>query len=366
MGVCKYCGEKAGIFSSAHKECEEKHALGMSELERDFRKYFNMDISASNIISKIRCYRKDNFLSDDDIASNFDKVIRGYASSLHKPYSPQSMHLVDDLINAIGVPYQMISEKGGSDEFAKKLMRGFMVDYFTDKLPLSTAQQRCGSVLKRFPMCQSQIDDAYWHVLDRAATNFLDDDYISDQEQQKIQDYVHALSLPLNNIPAKYQSGDISKLSQVALLKALEQGIVPTTNFTAPIILGKKENVLWAYNGVSAYQEKITKEYVGRSGGLSFRVMKGVYYRTGRMKGHPVEHSSMELQGTGTLYVTNKNLVFYSETKSLKIPFNKIVGITPYSDGIEIHRDGATAKRLTMQGFDPWFLMNVLSQISNI
>lgn len=32
--------------------------------------------------------------------------------------------------------------------------------------------------------------------------------------------------------------------------------------------------------------------------------------------------------------------------------------------GIEIHRDGATAKRLTMQGFDPWFLMNLLSMIA--
>lgn len=25
MGLCKYCGEDAGIFSHVHKECEEKH-----------------------------------------------------------------------------------------------------------------------------------------------------------------------------------------------------------------------------------------------------------------------------------------------------------------------------------------------------
>lgn len=50
--------------------------------------------------------------------------------------------------------------------------------------------------------------------------------------------------------------------------------------------------------------------------------------------------------------------------KRIKIPYKKIIGATPYSDGIEIHRDGANAKRLTMQGFDPWFVMNLLSMIA--
>lgn len=50
--------------------------------------------------------------------------------------------------------------------------------------------------------------------------------------------------------------------------------------------------------------------------------------------------------------------------KATKIPYKKIVGITPYSDGIEIHRDGANVKRMTMQGFDPWFVMNLMSMIA--
>lgn len=366
MGKCKYCGEKAGLFSSAHKECEQKHQHGLDELGKDIRNSLSQGALISGIGSRLQSYRHDNFLTDDDIATVFDRTIRDYTASMRRPYSPRSMHLVDDLLNLLKVPYQTISTKGGLDEFTKKLMRGFMVDYFTDKLPLSTAQQRCGSVLKRFPMTQSQIDDAYWHVLDRAATNFLADGSLSDAEQQKITDFTQTLGLPLNNIPAPYQNGDISKLSQVALIKALQNGIVPNSNIQAPIMLGKKETVLWAYNGVSCYQEKITREWVGRSNGMSFRVCKGVYYRTGRSKGHPVERSSMELQGVGTLYVTNKNLIFWSQMKNVKIPFAKVIGFTPYSDGLEVHRDGATAKRLTLQGFDPWFIMNVISQLTNL
>ena len=49
-----------------------------------------------------------------------------------------------------------------------------------------------------------------------------------------------------------------------------------------------------------------------------------------------------------------------------KIPYSKMIGVTPYSDGIEVHRDGANVKRLTFQGFDSWFLMNVISQIANM
>ena len=31
------------------------------------------------------------------------------------------------------------------------------------------------------------------------------------------------------------------------------------------------------------------------------------------------------------------------------------------ADGLELHQEGAKAKRLVFQGFDSWFMMNVLS-----
>ena len=147
-------------------------------------------------------------------------------------------------------------------------------------------------------------------------------------------------------------------------MKNFERGILPPKNISATILLGKTESVLWAFNGVTLYEEKVEREWVGRNRGMSFRVCKGVYYRTGGSKGHAVEHSSMQPLGTGTLYVTNKNLVFHSMMKAVKIPYKKIVGLTPYSDGIEIHRDGANVKRMTIQGFDPWFVMNLMSMIA--
>lgn len=366
MGICKYCGKSAGIFSKAHKECEEKHEQGLNEFQFVLSAYFTGRRTTAEVRQTRQRLMADAFLSEEDICEVSDKGIRNYTATLHRPYSPSSMRLMDDLVNALGVSYSKLSGKGGINEFTKKLMRGFMVEYFTGGLDLQRAHTRCEKVLTRFPMTQAQINDAYYYVLNKAATNFLKDGILTDDEQQKINDYVGYLALPINNLPEAYQSSEISKLGQASILKDIQRGIVPNTGIIAPIILGKKESVLWTYNGVSLYQEKITKEWVGRSRGMSFRVMKGVYYHTGGSKGHPVEHSSMEHQGTGSLFVTNKNLIFYSQTKGLKIPFNKIVGITPYSDGIEVHKDGANVKRITMQGFDPWFLMNLLSQMANL
>lgn len=47
-----------------------------------------------------------------------------------------------------------------------------------------------------------------------------------------------------------------------------------------------------------------------------------------------------------------------------KNTLQKIAGMTPYSDGIEIHQDSTKAQRQVFQGFDSWFMMNLLSNIN--
>jgi hypothetical protein len=72
----------------------------------------------------------------------------------------------------------------------------------------------------------------------------------------------------------------------------------------------------------------------------------------------------MNLEGIGNLYVTNKHLIFNGSTKGVKIPYTKIIGVTPYSDGIELNREG-NAKRIVFQGLDSWFVVNLLSVVAN-
>lgn len=364
MGNCKYCGQSTSFFSKAHKECEAKHTQAIGEFSSICSDFFRGSVSYSDVADKRRVLQTSAFLSDDDIAQIGDLTIRSYTDSIRRPYTPRQLNAVNHFISALGISYGNLNRNGSVDGFTQKLIKGFMVDYFTDHITLSTAQSRCQKVISTLPISNEATNEAYYYVLNKAAQNFLKDGLISDDEQAKIDEYVSALALPMTNIPASQSGSYIEKLAQSSILKNFERGILPAKLISAPIILSRGETILWTFNNVTLYQEKIEREWVGRNRGFSFRVCRGVYYRTGGNKGHAIEHSSMQPLGTGSLFVTNKNLIFHSMTKAVKVSYKKIVGITPYSDGIEVHRDGASVKRMTMQGFDPWFVMNLMSMIA--
>ena len=72
--------------------------------------------------------------------------------------------------------------------------------------------------------------------------------------------------------------------------------------------------------------------------------MKGVYYRTGAFKGHPVDRIERIHIDTGLLAITNKNIYFSGEEKGFRIPYVKIVAFHPFDEGVGIIRDTANAK----------------------
>ena len=54
-----------------------------------------------------------------------------------------------------------------------------------------------------------------------------------------------------------------------------------------PFNLMKSEDLVWVFKDVDYFVEKTRTHYKGGSQGVSVRVMKGVYYRTGGFKGRP-------------------------------------------------------------------------------
>ena len=364
MSTCKYCNQSAGLFSSAHKECEAKHSAGVEKLRNLLSEYFLRVAQSAVIQRKVSLLRKEYFLNADDIASEFIKALDGYTAAIHRPFPPQLPQVVTSLVSAVGEPYSLLDRNGAITRFAQKLIKGHIAEYFTGKQSISATQTAINGVTRAFPITNDAVGDACYYMLEKAATNFLKDGLLTPQEERLVNEYTTSFGIQTAALPAKYQSSDIAKISQAGILSRLQQGQLPPQTMGYPIILGKGESVLWVYNDVKCFEEKVKREYISNRGGLSFRICKGVYYRpsTGRMK--PVEHSYMNLEGTGSLYVTNKHLNFNSPTKGVKIPYTKIIGVTPYSDGIELNRDG-NAKRMILQGFDSWFVMNLLSVVAN-
>lgn len=366
MSICKYCGKSAGLFGSCHKECEQLHNDGVNALSHLCADYFAGKATANDLAAKIASSKQSHFVSSQDVALVAGQAIDGYTNAIHRPFSQGHIDTVTRFVSAMGEPFCDIDKSGAITHFGQKLIKGYIAGYFADGEPLNQVRQQVSLLTQSIPLSSEKISEALFYMLKKAADNFSNDGTLSPQELQKINDYSKAFGISMSNLPATFQGSNIEKVSQSSLLHDLEQGKLPQgTGIQLPILLGKGEALLWTYNGVTFYLEKIEKEFVGRHSGFSFRVAKGVTYRVGGSKGHPIEHSHMENMGQGTLYLTNKNIIYYSPTKSVKIPYAKLIGVTPYADGIEIHKDGA-AKRMTFQGFDSWFIMNLLSVINNL
>lgn len=364
MGTCKYCGKDAGFFSHEHKECEEKHGQGVSALEDGIRRYLKDVLKINELTGLVARLKRENYLTDPDIAIASAKCIDEYTEQSRWPFHSHQLDLVKDYLNNIGVPYQSINVNASLDKLSQKMVRGFLAEFFTGQKTLQRVLQICRQITGVLPLSSTQMQETYLYMLNQAAGNYMKDGLLTDDEQQKIDEYMSTLGLSTTNLPTKYQGSDISRIEQSKMLKQLQQGIMPQTNIYAPILLGKDEVVLWCYSGVTMWQEKVKKEMVGSHSGFSFRIVKGVNYRTGGFKGHPVEHSYMDNVGTGSLYITNKHIIFHSSERSVKIPYKKIIGLNPYQDGMGVQQDGANAKKLVFQGFDCSFVMNIMSFIS--
>ena len=363
MAECKYCGKSAGIFSHVHKDCEKKHDDGITILEAAIRSYFQDKTQKDELRRVLQLVVQNNFISADDIASLSAKGIEEWTDSIHWPFHSPQLEKIKIFLAAIGVSYDSVNKTEALDRLCQKMLRGFMAEYFTSQKTLQRALQISQLVMRTLPLSVQKQQEAYYEILGQAGNNFLKDGVMQPAEQQKVDEYVSTLGLSLINLPPSLQGTKIEELAQAAILNDLRNRRIPKYNIQVPVILTKGEIALWCYSNVTMYQEKVRREYVGRTGTVSFRIVKGVTYRTGGFKGHPVEKSYMENMGLGSLCVTNKNIIFMGQTRSIKVPYTKIIGINPYSDGMEVQRDGNNVKRLTFQGFDCSFVLNVLSLI---
>lgn len=198
-----------------------------------------------------------------------------------------------------------------------------------------------------------------------AVEAFLEDGLLSADEEACLMDFVQKTGIG----PKVQQHPSYSLLAKAAQLRDLAQGKTQSRmNFSGPlpVNLQKGETPIWAFPGTEYLEDRERREFVGHSQGVSVRLMKGVYYRVGSFKGRPVTHQERISLGTGTLYVTTKNLYFAGSQKSVRIPYGKIVSFEQFSNGIGIMRDLASAKPQVFVTDDGWFTYNLITQASQL
>lgn len=235
---------------------------------------------------------------------------------------------------------------------------------FTNKEDFYLKDREIKNIVESSHIDNTALQQIYCSVFDDAIDNYLNDGVIDTQENRTVARFMQFTGLPQAVLNANQS---LEKVVQSKVLQEILQGVAPTPKLTIngdfPFLLGKEEHLVWLFRNITLHQQKVQREFVGRSRGVSVRVMKGVYYRTGGFKGHPVETTVMQRIGIGSVCLTDKNLYFASPEKSLKVPYTKILSIESYSNGIGIQKDGANDKPMFLEGINSWFTYNVIANL---
>jgi len=201
---------------------------------------------------------------------------------------------------------------------------------------------------------------------EQAVDTFLEDGVLDETEETRL---VQCKNYFLLNDVDLDKNGYLTKTAKAGALRDLLEGKIPkrvSVDGGVALNLQKNEQIIWAFPNTEYLEDKTKRHYVGRSHGVSVRIMKGLYYRTSAFKGHPVEHTERVSMGTGMLVLTNKHVYFHGPLKSFRIPYAKIVSFEPYSNGIGITKDAPNAKTQTFVNGDGWFIYNVLANVNNL
>lgn len=127
---------------------------------------------------------------------------------------------------------------------------------------------------------------------------------------------------------------------------------ISTLDVRIPMVRG--ESCYRALECTRSERRSVTKRirYAGPTARI--KIAKGIYLRAGDLAVAPVREEHIVHQDTGTLYLTNRKLLFSGQQKGTRIMLNKVVSFEPYSDGLEVFKE--TGRNQIFQGsFDDHF-----------
>lgn len=195
---------------------------------------------------------------------------------------------------------------------------------------------------------------------------FLEDGVLDESEEKRLVEFKNHFALSHSDLD---KNGALTKTTKAAVLRDILTGVIPqrmSIDGNIPINFQKGEQLVWAFPGSDYLEDKTKRQYVGSSRGVSIRVMKGVYYRAGAFKGQAIERTERIRIDTGWVVATNKHIYFAGPSKSLRIPYSKVVSFLPFSDGFGILRDAATAKPQIFVTGDGWFSYNLVTNLAQL
>ena len=284
---CKYCHQSAGFFSFKHKECEQKHLESMNEIKNVIleKLSYSSCVEYDSLKDELSMIISSGFITEKD----FDKNVNNLLNELLKNLVPSvDGFALKTLISSLPVK---LRKNITNTEYYKDFWVNFFKLYYLDggDNRIDDYKELMQSI-KDNKIISTRIDKTLISVLETKILDFLSDGIIDYEEEKEVNRYLENTNLSQSDL--LQDSNAFHKFMQSLILRDIQEGkeVTRLQVDKLPILLGKKEQLLWIFKNVQGYEEKTGRKYVGGARGVSMKVCKGVYYRVGASRGHSVEY----------------------------------------------------------------------------
>ncbi|MGL5436629.1 MAG: NINE protein [Lachnospiraceae bacterium] len=130
---------------------------------------------------------------------------------------------------------------------------------------------------------------------------------------------------------------------------------------TSSILLSSNENCHYSGAATIAKDRSVVTGYSSGSRGVSIRICKGMSYRVGNSRGVPVRETVTE-KTDGTLYITNKRIVFVASKDGFDKKISNMTAIVPYKNAVDLQFTSQTLSLFTKDGT---YIYQIISRIVN-
>lgn len=193
---------------------------------------------------------------------------------------------------------------------------------------------------------EEKENEIYAKIIEEKFFNLLNevmrDERFSPDEEKKLKQMIKKYDMPVNL--SYLHEG---KLKLYRYYWEIEHGDIP--EIEGDISLPKSEKLY--FKNSADYYEHRTQTKTIRYGGpvVSFKIMKGIYWRAGNLSVERVSEDIMKHIDSGDVYLTSKKLIFIGNRGVKNVRLNKILMMEPFSNGVKIIKDSGKPMFIEME-----------------
>lgn len=168
-------------------------------------------------------------------------------------------------------------------------------------------------------------------VFNQIIANYTSDRRVTDAEQNSLMHIGKRLGMSDSSL--SHVSSHINYFTLLNTVETCSFDDLPATQ-SSGIILQRGEIDYINFDAMLLEERVVNRQVVGRSSGMSFRIMKGVSYRVGQSRGQILSQTGIVPISEGEFVVTNQRLIFSGDRKSVNAPLGKILDVDFFKDGL--------------------------------